>query len=47
MAAPALSAKARASLDSICDTFAPGGDGLPAATEGGDGARRFCWLAQA
>ncbi len=33
MAAPALSAKARAALDSICDTFAPGGDGLPSATE--------------
>jgi long-chain-alcohol oxidase len=29
----ALSRKARAALDSICDTFAPGGDGLPSATE--------------
>ena len=31
----ALSAKARAALDVICDTFAPGGDGLPSATEAG------------
>src|SRR4051794_19488176 len=29
----ALSPKARAALDSICDTFVPGGDGLPSATE--------------
>ena len=29
----ALSAKARAALDAICDTFVPGGDGLPSATE--------------
>jgi long-chain-alcohol oxidase len=29
----ALSPKGRAALDSICDTFAPGGDGLPSATE--------------
>ena len=35
MTAPALSAKARAALDAICDTFAPGGDGLPSATEAG------------
>jgi long-chain-alcohol oxidase len=28
-----LSPKARAALDAICDTFAPGGDGLPSATE--------------
>jgi long-chain-alcohol oxidase len=28
-----LSPKARAALDSICDTFAPGGEGLPSATE--------------
>jgi choline dehydrogenase-like flavoprotein len=28
-----LSAKARAALDAISDTFAPGGDGLPSATE--------------
>jgi choline dehydrogenase-like flavoprotein len=31
----ALSAKARAALEAICDTFAPGGDGLPSATEAG------------
>src|SRR3954454_2339053 len=31
----ALSPKARAALDSICDTFVPGGDGLPSATEAG------------
>ena len=35
MSSPALSAKARAALDAICDTFAPGGDGLPSATEMG------------
>lgn len=35
MTAPALSTKARAALDAICDTFAPGGDGLPSATEAG------------
>jgi choline dehydrogenase-like flavoprotein len=29
----ALSAKARTALDAICDTFVPGGDGLPSATE--------------
>jgi len=29
----ALSAKARSALDAICDTFVPGGDGLPSATE--------------
>jgi long-chain-alcohol oxidase len=29
----ALSGKARSALDAICDTFAPGGDGLPSATE--------------
>ncbi len=28
-----LSAQARTALDSICDTFVPGGDGLPSATE--------------
>jgi long-chain-alcohol oxidase len=28
-----LSPKARSALDAICDTFAPGGDGLPSATE--------------
>src|ERR671918_307779 len=28
-----MSPKARAALDAICDTFAPGGDGLPSATE--------------
>ncbi len=33
MSTPALSSKARAALDAICDTFAPGGDGLPSATE--------------
>jgi choline dehydrogenase-like flavoprotein len=33
MSTPALSSKARASLDAICDTFVPGGDGLPSATE--------------
>jgi long-chain-alcohol oxidase len=31
--ATALSPKARAALDAICDTFAPGADGLPSATE--------------
>lgn len=30
-----LSAKGRAALDAICDTFAPGGDGLPSATDAG------------
>jgi long-chain-alcohol oxidase len=30
-----LSAKAREALDSICDTFVPGEDGLPSATERG------------
>ncbi|MEA2419890.1 MAG: hypothetical protein QOE60_2096 [Thermoleophilaceae bacterium] len=35
MSPAALSAKARAALDAICDTFAPGGDGLPSATEQG------------
>jgi len=35
MTSPALSAKARAALDAICDTFVPGGDGLPSATEQG------------
>ena len=35
MSAPALSAKARAALDAICDTFVPGGEGLPSATEQG------------
>jgi hypothetical protein len=25
--------KPRRALDAICDTFAPGGDGLPSATE--------------
>src|ERR671914_2890807 len=29
----ALAPKARAALDAICNTFAPGGDGLPSATE--------------
>ena len=29
----ALSPRARRALDAICDTFAPGGDGLPSATE--------------
>lgn len=29
----AVSADARLALDAICDTFAPGGDGLPSATE--------------
>jgi long-chain-alcohol oxidase len=29
----ALSNRARAALDAICDTFAPGGDGLPSAVE--------------
>jgi long-chain-alcohol oxidase len=33
MSATAPSPKARAALDAICDTFAPGGDGLPSATE--------------
>src|SRR3954470_152409 len=33
MDSPALSAKARAALDAICDTFVPGGDGLPSASE--------------
>ena len=33
MSSPALSTKARAALDAICDTFVPGGDGLPSATE--------------
>jgi long-chain-alcohol oxidase len=33
MSAPSLSAKARAALDAICDTFVPGGEGLPSATE--------------
>jgi long-chain-alcohol oxidase len=28
-----LGARARRALDAICDTFAPGGEGLPAATE--------------
>ena len=28
-----LSPRARSALDAICDTFAPGGDGLPSATE--------------
>jgi long-chain-alcohol oxidase len=28
-----MSARARGALDAICDTFAPGGDGLPSATE--------------
>ena len=28
-----LSGKARTALDSICDTFVPGEDGLPSATE--------------
>jgi choline dehydrogenase-like flavoprotein len=28
-----ISPKARAALDSICDTFVPGGEGLPSATE--------------
>jgi hypothetical protein len=32
---PALSARARAALDAICDTFVPGGDGLPSASEWG------------
>ena len=35
MSAPALSAKARTALGAICDTFVPGGDGLPSATEQG------------
>src|SRR5215211_8494302 len=30
-----VSAKARTALDAICDTFVPGGDGLPSATEQG------------
>jgi long-chain-alcohol oxidase len=33
MSAPSLSAKARAALDAICDTFVPGGEGLPSATD--------------
>jgi choline dehydrogenase-like flavoprotein len=28
-----MTSRARAALDAICDTFAPGGDGLPSATE--------------
>ena len=28
-----ISGKARAALDAICDTFVPGEDGLPSATE--------------
>lgn len=35
MSTPTLSPKARAALDAICDTFVPGGDGLPSATEQG------------
>ena len=35
MTAPALSTKARAALDALGDTVAPGGDGLPSATEAG------------
>ncbi|MEA2379993.1 MAG: hypothetical protein QOD13_3900 [Thermoleophilaceae bacterium] len=35
MSSVALSARARAALDAICDTFVPGGDGLPSATEMG------------
>ncbi|MEA2401494.1 MAG: hypothetical protein QOK00_1897 [Thermoleophilaceae bacterium] len=35
MSSVALSAKARGALDAICDTFVPGGDGLPSATEMG------------
>jgi long-chain-alcohol oxidase len=35
MTSPALSSKARAALDAICDTFVPGGDGLPSASEQG------------
>jgi choline dehydrogenase-like flavoprotein len=35
MSTLALSSKARAALDAICDTFVPGGDGLPSATEMG------------
>jgi choline dehydrogenase-like flavoprotein len=35
MSPPALSPKARAALDAICDTFVPGGEGLPSATEQG------------
>jgi long-chain-alcohol oxidase len=31
----ALSPRARAALDAICDTFVPGGEGLPSATEFG------------
>jgi long-chain-alcohol oxidase len=30
-----LSPRARAALDAICNTFVPGGDGLPSATEAG------------
>ena len=30
---PAVSRRARVALDAICDTFAPGGDGLPSATD--------------
>jgi choline dehydrogenase-like flavoprotein len=33
MTAPALSARARTALDAICDTFVPGGDQMPSATE--------------
>lgn len=33
MGATTLSPKARGALDAICNTFAPGGDGLPSATE--------------
>jgi choline dehydrogenase-like flavoprotein len=35
MSTPALSSRARTALDAICDTFVPGGDGLPSATEQG------------
>lgn len=35
MTASALSPSARRALEAICDTFAPGGDGLPSATEMG------------
>ena len=33
MSAAPLRPRARRALDAICDTFAPGGEGLPAATE--------------
>lgn len=33
MSTTVLSARARAALDAICDTFVPGGDGLQSATE--------------